>query len=97
MKKFALAFAAAGLAFTGAQASEQKMEVTYADLDLTNAEGQKTLERRIANAIENVCKTDQIRTGTRIKSSASRECAKIAKAQAKQQVAAIVERQSLGG
>ena len=99
MKNFAFAIAAAGLAITGAQVSagEKGVAVTYADLDLTSAEGQKTLERRLSSAIEQVCQTDAIRTGTRIKSSASKQCAKQAEAQAKQQVAVIVEREKLGG
>ena len=99
MKKFAFAIAAAGLAITGVQASagESGVAVTYADLDLSSVEGQKTLERRLSTAIEQVCNTNEVQTGTRIRSSSSSKCAKQAKAQAKQQVAAIVEREKLGG
>jgi len=97
MSRVALIAAALGLAAGGTAVAAKDVAVSYADLDLSSPAGQKKLERRIADAIEEVCMTNQTLTGTRVRSNASIQCAREAKAQAKQQVAAIVERQGLGG
>lgn len=73
------------------------MEVSAAGLDLNTAEGQRILERRIDQAAREVCRADYIATGTRIPSSAARECVAKAKASAERQVAGIVEHQRRGG
>lgn len=97
MSRVALIAAAFGLTLSGAAVSAKDVTVSYADLDLSTPKGQKTLERRIAGAIQEACEYQSIRTGTRLQSTATMRCMDEAKAKAKQQVAAIVERQNLGG
>ena len=102
MKTLAIATASLGLVFTATPALAGPAElpaqkVSTAGLDLSSPEGQQMLERRIESAAREVCQADNIRTGTRIRSSAVRECLAKARASAEQQVAAIIEDQRRGG
>ncbi|MEM9500258.1 MAG: UrcA family protein [Pseudomonadota bacterium] len=102
MKTFALAAAAFGLAVTATPAfagsqDKQSLDVSFAGLDLSTAEGQKALEKRIETAARKLCGVDAVRTGTRMKSQSSVTCYKEAVASAKRQVAAAVADQQRGG
>jgi len=66
-------------------------------LDLGTAEGQKMLDQQIERAARAVCDVNQVRTGTRIRSSKARQCLKEARASARKQVAAMIENNRQGG
>ena len=100
MKTLAFAAAALGLVATPAFAGVEKAPTTsvaYADLNLGSVEGQKALDSRIDSAARKLCQMDRIRTGTRLISSEAKACYAKARASAKQQVAAAVADQQLGG
>ena len=97
MTKFAAALAACAAIATTAPAFAETKAVTYADLNLATVEGQEALERRVTRALEEVCQANEVRTGTRMRSSDARRCMREAKVNAKKQVAAILERHNLGG
>ena len=97
MTKIPHILAVLALAVPAAPAFAEEKAVSYSDLNLASHEGQETLERRIAQALEEVCQTNKVRTGSRIKSSDSRRCMAEARANAKAQVAAILEQKGLGG
>lgn len=97
MTKIPPILAVLALAVPSAPAFAEERAVGYSDLNLASPEGQKALERRITQALEEVCQTNRVRTGTRVQSSDSRRCMKEARASAKQQVAAILEQKGLGG
>lgn len=97
MTKFAPLFGGLALVATASSAHAEEKSVSYADLNLATAEGQATLERRIASALEEVCQTNAIRTGTRVQSRDARKCMDEARAKSKKQVAAIVAEHKLGG
>jgi UrcA family protein len=101
MKTFAIAAAAIGLACTTAPAfaAERQvstMKVELYDLELGTAEGQKQLDSRIERAVRNVCRVTDPDTGSRILNKDARTCLAKARASAKSQVAAIMERQQRG-
>lgn len=98
MKTALIAFAAGLAALTPiAAAAQETATVEYRDLNLGTPEGQAALDRRVEAAARKVCSLDSVRTGTRIRSTANLECYRQAKAQVKQQVAAAVAAQQLGG
>lgn len=102
MKSLTIATAALGLIMTASPALADEQgpathNVSIAGLDLNSAEGQRMLEQRIDRAAREVCRVDHIVTGTRIPNYAARECAAKARASARQQVAAIIEKQRRGG
>ncbi len=102
MKTLALSAAAIGLAFTAVPALAGPAElptesVSTAGLDLTTAEGQRMLDERILRAAREVCNADYVRTGTRIRSTETRECIAKARASAQRQMANIAENQRRGG
>lgn len=102
MKMFVLAATTLGLAVSAAPAlagpeKGESLKISTSGLDLATPEGQKMLDQRIERAAKSVCKADQVRTGTRTKSHASKECMKQARASAKSQVAAMIEEQRRGG
>ncbi|WP_337661279.1 UrcA family protein [Erythrobacter sp. Alg231-14] len=102
MKTIALATATIGLVFTATPALAGPEDlptesVSTAGLDLNTVEGQRMLDERIERAAREVCHVDYVRTGTRIRSSAARECVAKARASAKSQLAAIEENQRRGG
>lgn len=90
----------AGAAITPAFAEEferNSLSVSYADIDLDTAQGQKTLEKRIEKAARNVCRTTKLDTGTRIMSRDAANCLAKARADARQQVAALMANGQRGG
>ena len=99
-KMFTHSLAAAGLsaalvapAFAGnpfAEAPRNTAEVHFADLDLGTEAGQRMLDTRIEAAIRKVCRSVDLKTGTRIMDQSAQECKARARAEAKSQVAAIV-------
>lgn len=104
MKSAIIALAAIGstLAATGAAApalanTNETMVIEYSDLNLGTAEGQEVLERRIDQAARDICGVDDVRTGTRIRSTDSKKCYREAKAGATKQFAAMIRDQRLGG
>lgn len=90
----------AGTAMTPAFAQDferTRVQVSYADLDLGTAAGQKTLDQRLEKAVRVACRTTKLDTGTRIMSSDALNCLAKARADAKQQVAAIKSNEQRGG
>lgn len=102
-KTLTLALAASGL--VGAAATPafaepiapRTAQVTFGDLDLETVAGQRTLDNRIERAARNVCRTGGPQTGTRIIDHESRKCLARARADAKQQVAALTGNAQRGG
>ncbi|MFM7379389.1 MAG: UrcA family protein [Erythrobacter sp.] len=64
--------------------------VSVADLDLGTTAGQRALDTRIEIAIRQVCRSVSVETGTRIMDQTAQECKARARAEAKQQVAALL-------
>lgn len=60
---------AASAASTG-----QSVIVGFADLDLSTAAGQQKLERRIERAARQVCRLDDVTTGSRVPSPEASAC-----------------------
>lgn len=103
MKTFALAAAALGLACTTAapafagQGEPMSVRVNLSDINLASVSGQKLLDRRIDYAARTVCRADVPTTGSRILTQEKRECLAKARADARQQVAAITGDRQRGG
>lgn len=76
---------------TPAFAEATRVEVTYKDLDLTTAKGQRTLERRLDNAAREACGYDVRTIGTRLASKESSACYKQATAKAKNVMALAID------
>ena len=95
------AFGLAGAAITPALAGEvQRMTISVetADLNLASEQGQKTLDQRVERAVRTVCRPNTATTGTRIPSQDAKACLLQARADARQQVAALTPRnQQRGG
>lgn len=90
----------AGAAVTPALAQEfdrTRVVVSYADLDLGTAKGQKILDLRVAKAVRNACRTVDPRSGTRLMTQDAQACLNRARAEAKQQVAAVIANEQRGG
>ncbi len=90
----------AGAAVTPAFAQQfdhRTASVSYADVDLGTAKGQKILDRRIEKAVRNVCRATNLDTGTRIMSNDALNCLAKARADAKRQVAALKANEQRGG
>lgn len=101
-KTMSHALAAIGLAGTAllpaiASAAAPTIKIETADLNLATPKGQKTLENRIERAARAVCRATQPNTGTRIMSQEATACLTAARAQAREQVAAIMADQQRGG
>ena len=102
MLKTPLVAAAIGMALItspsiAGESDTQKIIVKFKDLDLSSADDQKELDRRIDRAAETVCEVNSVRTGTRMRSQASLQCVKEARATVKALVAAKIEKAGLGG
>ncbi|MBD2843184.1 UrcA family protein [Erythrobacter rubeus] len=102
MKTFAIAAASFGLIATSAPALADTVEqnsetISIAGLDLSTAEGQEMLDRRIDRVARTVCGVGKTRTGTRIPSHSARTCYEKAVVSAKEQVAAMIESAQRGG
>lgn len=102
MKTFAIAAAALGLACTttpalAGEVQKMSMEIELADIDLASASGQKLLDQRIEKAARTVCRVTNVETGTRLMNRDARTCLAKARADARQQVAAITGDRQRGG
>lgn len=73
------------------------IHVRTADIDLATAKGQKTLDQRVEKAVRQVCRTTSHTGGSRILTMDARACLAKARADAKQQVAALTNGQQRGG
>jgi UrcA family protein len=97
------ALAAAGLAGAAMSPAFAKTdaprtaEVSYNDLDLATAAGQRTLDKRIEKAVREVCRSTGLRTGTRIMDDNAHDCLARARAEARQQVALLTSDTQRGG
>jgi len=103
MKTFTLALAAASIGLAGITAPafagdtvRKTATVSYEGLDLNTAQGQKMLEQRVEIAARRVCDYNARPTSTRMR-NATRDCLAKARANARQQVAAVIEDQRRGG
>ncbi|MEO6153611.1 MAG: UrcA family protein [Croceibacterium sp.] len=92
--RFAMMAAALGAAALTAPAAAESVGIRHADLDLATPAGVQMLDRRIDSAARELCGIGDLRTGTRLQSSASKQCYQNAKANAHKQVA---ERVGPGG
>ena len=81
----------------GTPATASDFVVQYNDLDLSNAAGQKTLERRIDTQARKFCGVDSTRTGTRAKPRGANECFQSARQAAREQMSELVARAQKGG
>ena len=101
MKTLAIATAAIGLAVSSTPAiagdGSQSMAVKYSDLNLSTADGQKQLDRRINAAAKKVCRVHQAQTGTRIQSRNAQKCYQLARAKARTAFASVIEENRRGG
>lgn len=97
MKKTLFPLVALGLALSSAPALAGSTNVVFADLDLSTAEGQARLEKRVDRAARALCNMDEKRVGTRIRHPETIACYKEAKAKAHAQVAALSEQSRKGG
>ena len=102
MKTLALAAAALGLVCTSAPAFASPVEtmtikVNLADINLATASGQKLLDRRIERAVRTVCRAQDLTTGSPVLTQEKRACLTKARADARQQLAAITGDRQRGG
>ncbi len=74
----------------------QAIRVEYSDLNLTTAEGQATLDRRLDDAARQVCGIGAMQTGTRMESRDARRCYREAKTSLAQQFANLVQAPAKG-
>ena len=104
MKKITLSIAATALGVVGATSpatagtpTVQTQSVSYADLNLTSAEGQEALEWRLKSAARKVCRYKEHSPYEVRSRSIARKCYATAMAKAKKQQAAIIEDERRGG
>lgn len=67
------------------------------DLDLGTATGQRVLDNRVERAVRSVCRTTSLENGSRTMSQDALNCLAKARADARQQVAALVSDEQRGG
>ena len=91
-----IAFAALALGVT-APAVANDFVVEYKDLDLSSPKDRKVLERRIDNASRVYCGADNQVTGSRVKGAGTAECVASARKLAREQLAAVIDRQTRKG
>jgi UrcA family protein len=103
MKPLAMTLAALGLAGTAisptlaAETEKMTVQVQYDDLDLATPEGQAKLDQRLEKAVRTVCRTPNNNGGSRILNLDARACLAKARADVRQQVAAITIDRQRGG
>ena len=97
MKTTLATLAAASLALSATAATANEVSVTYQDLDLASAAGQKTLDKRIDHAARTVCGLKLEGKRTVRQESEARSCFASAKARAGEQYAAAADATTLGG
>ena len=71
--------------------------VTTADLDLGTPEGERKLRARVAKAVREVCRANEVETGHRGMTRDARACLAKARASADRQVAALLSDAQRGG
>jgi UrcA family protein len=92
LAKIIAALALAGTAFSPAYAApteKMTIQVEYGDINLASVEGQKQLDRRLEKAVRTVCRTQSHNGGSRILNLDAKACLAKARADVRQQVAAI--------
>ncbi len=95
MTPLAMTLAALGLAGTAVtptlahETEKMTVQIAYEDLDLATPEGQAKLDRRLENAVRTVCRTQSHTGGSRILSLDAKACLAKARADVREQVAAI--------
>lgn len=89
--------AAVSPAFADTGYDHRIVSVSYGDLDLGTAEGQKLLDKRVEKAVRNACRSTNLDTGTRVMSGDALNCLAKARADAKRKVAAIMANEQRGG
>lgn len=77
--------------------ANDSVPIEYRDLDLTTAEGKRTLDMRVERAARTICGMGATQTGTRIQSRQTRACYRNALLKARKNVAALVQNEQLGG
>lgn len=82
-------------AFAGAGEPTQ-VRVEYSDLDLTSADGQRTLERRLDAAARNACGYDVRATGANVPTLHARKCYRQARTRAKDVMATAIDNATSG-
>ncbi|GGZ05262.1 UrcA family protein [Novosphingobium colocasiae] len=93
----AAALVAAAAPSFAAEPAGKSIAVSFKDLDLSSAEGQRTLEHRIDKAARSVCGMDDVTTGTRIPSAESRQCYAGVSSRTRTAIAEKVNNARLGG
>lgn len=89
--------AAAGLAISATSVQAKSVSVSYSDLNLGTASGQKALSQRIDKAARKVCGHESQRTGSRLPDHGARACFEEAKTRATEQFAARSDMRAMGG
>ena len=95
--KMLIAAVALGSIAIPASAETVNFSVKYDDLDLATAAGQKTLDERIQIAARKACDAATPATGSRIRSSESRQCVRDLTRNAQRQFAAMGDGTQKGG
>lgn len=93
----ALAGAAISPALAAGAADPMTLKISTADINLATAQGQRMLDQRIEKAARSVCRVADHKTGTRIMNHEARACLAKARAEARQQVAALNQIAQRGG
>lgn len=96
MEDLSLVGAAPSPAFAG-EAREMAVRVEYGDINLASPEGQKQLNQRLEKAVRTVCRTHSHTGGSRILTLDARVCVSKARADARQQLAALNRVEQRGG
>ena len=94
---FFIAAAAFALSPATAIAGPNDLAIDYSDLDLSQKDDIRKLEKRVAKAAEKHCDAAHPRTGSRIIPSANRQCARQFREAAMEQLAAIAANERKGG
>lgn len=102
MKTTAIAIAltaslTAGIVTPAFAETDNAVEVSYADLDLTSDADRNTLERRLEKAARKVCDLDGHGTGARIAPREARDCYAEARQKSDAAFATILKSERLGG
>ncbi len=71
--------------------------VRTADLDLSTPAGERQLRARVAQAVRQVCRLNDVETGYRSMTRDARACAAKARASADRQIAALLTEEQRGG
>lgn len=103
IKTITCGLAAAGLAGAAispalaGNADLMTINIPTDDINLATAQGQKRLDQRLEKAVRTVCRTTSLTTGSRVLTQETRACLAKARADVKQQVAALYSRNEQRG